>query len=47
MDKKDLKFYETPACEVVELNASTTLLAGSPNPDNPLDNSTAVTPEEY
>jgi len=29
MDKKELKFYEAPACEVVELNASISLLAGS------------------
>ena len=29
MDKKELKFYEAPACEVVELKASVTLLAGS------------------
>ena len=46
MDKKDLKFYVAPNQEVVELKASTTLLAGSPNPDNPFDGSTAVTPEE-
>ena len=29
MNKKDLNFYEAPACEVVELDAKTTLLAGS------------------
>ena len=29
MNKKDLKFYEAPACEVVELNAQSALLAGS------------------
>ncbi len=29
MDKKELKFYEAPACEVVELNVVTSLLAGS------------------
>jgi len=29
MNKKDLKMYEAPACEVVELDAKTTLLAGS------------------
>ena len=29
MDKKELKFYEAPACEVVELNAHVALLAGS------------------
>lgn len=44
MDKKDLKFYEAPSQEVVELKASTTLLAGS-NPDNPFDGSTEE-PEE-
>jgi len=30
MDKKELKFYEAPACDVVELKASLALLAGSP-----------------
>jgi len=30
MDKKELKFYETPACEVVELEIDAQLLAGSP-----------------
>ena len=44
MDKKELKFYAAPACEVVELNVEAQLLAGS-NPDNPLDNSTAETEE--
>ena len=29
MDKKELKFYEAPACEVVELKACVALLAGS------------------
>jgi len=29
MDKKELKFYEAPACDVVELKASLALLAGS------------------
>jgi hypothetical protein len=29
MDKKELKWYEAPACEVVELNVMSTLLAGS------------------
>ena len=29
MDKKELKFYEAPACELVELNVVSTLLAGS------------------
>ena len=45
MDKKELKFYEAPACEVLELNAHVALLAGSANPDNPLDDSTADTEE--
>jgi hypothetical protein len=30
MDKKEMKFYETPAAEVVELKANVALLAGSP-----------------
>ena len=30
MDKKELKFYEAPACEVVELEVEAQLLAGSP-----------------
>jgi hypothetical protein len=29
MNKKELKFYEAPACDVVELKASLALLAGS------------------
>ncbi len=29
MDKKELKFYEAPACEVVELNVVSSLLAAS------------------
>ena len=29
MDKKDLKLYETPMMEVVEMNAKSVLLAGS------------------
>ena len=44
MDKKDLKFYVAPSQEVVELKASTTLLAGS-NSDNPFDGNTGG-PEE-
>ena len=43
MDKKDLKFYVAPTSEAVELKTSTTLLAGSPNPDNPFDDSTEDT----
>ena len=38
MDKKELKFYEAPACEVVELKVESQLLAGSiqgvENPDD-------------
>ncbi len=30
MDKKELKFYDAPACEVVELKVTSSLLAGSP-----------------
>jgi len=45
MDKKELKFYEAPACEVVELKASVSLLAGSTNPDNPMDGNTGDTEE--
>lgn len=39
MDKKELKFYEAPAAEVVELNVSVALLAGSTvqGVDNPDD----------
>ena len=46
MDKKDLKFYEAPATEVVELNVEAQLLAGSSDPaTNPFHDSTAE-PEE-
>jgi len=30
MDKKELKLYASPACEVVELNVEAQLMAGSP-----------------
>ncbi len=41
MDKKELKFYEAPACEVVELQLENRLLAGSVNPEeNPFSDST-------
>lgn len=30
MNKKELKFYEAPACEVVDFEADVDLLAGSP-----------------
>ncbi len=29
MNKKEMKFYEAPICEVVELNVVTPILAGS------------------
>lgn len=45
MDKKELKFYEAPACEVMELKVEGQLMAGSLS-DNPLENQTAETPEE-
>ena len=44
MIKKELKFYEAPACDVVELKASLALLAGSAETD-PFEGSTAD-PEE-
>jgi len=34
MSKKELKFYEAPACEVMELDAKIPLLAGSGDPDD-------------
>jgi len=41
MDKKELKFYDAPACEVVELKLENRLLAGSDNPkENPFSGST-------
>ena len=44
MDKKELKFYEAPACDVVELKTTSALLAGSPT-TNPFDDSTQETEE--
>jgi len=44
MDKKELKFYEAPACEVVQLKASVNLMAGSPT-TNPFDDNTGDTEE--
>ena len=44
MDKKELKFYEAPATEVVELKVEAQLLAGS-IADNPMEGSTEETPE--
>jgi len=35
MNKKDLKMYEAPACEVVELNVKANLMAGSPQVEEP------------
>ena len=43
MNKKDLKWYEAPASEVVELEMSQIICAS--NPDNPFDGSTEE-PEE-
>ena len=43
MNMKDLKMYEAPASEVVELEMSQIICAS--NPDNPFDDSTAETPE--
>ncbi len=34
MNKKDLKFYEAPTCEVMELEASVALLAESSQPED-------------
>ncbi len=47
MDKKVLKFYAAPACEVVELNVEAQLLAGSSDPTtNPFHGSTEEIEEE-
>ena len=45
MDKKELKFYEAPTCEVVELNAHVALLAGSAKTD-PFDGNSEDPGEE-
>ena len=45
MDKKELKFYESPAAELVEMDLEVSLLAGSgkagddvdPDNDDPID----------
>ena len=42
MNKKDLKFYEAPACEVMEMELQAPLLADS---DNPFSGSTYETEE--
>jgi len=44
MVKKELKIYETPACEVVELEVEAQILTGSPNLDDPFDDSKPETP---
>ena len=33
MEKKNLKMYEAPAVEIVEMEAAGTMLAGSGDPD--------------
>lgn len=38
MKRNDLKFYEAPACDVVELELSQFICAS--NPDDPFDDST-------
>ena len=43
MDKKDLRFYESPVVEVVDMEAEGQILAGSAATD-PFDDSTADTP---
>ena len=43
MEKKILKFYETPAVEIIEAELEGFICAS--NPDNPLDDSTADTEE--
>jgi len=37
MDKKELKWYEAPACDVVELKIVTPLLAGSKEDPDDVD----------
>ena len=46
MNKKNLRFYEAPMAEAVELNVEAHLLAGSVNPkENPFSDSTEETEE--
>ena len=47
MDKKELKFYETPACEVVELNAGVALLAGSGEGDGLPGGGSDINEDDY
>ena len=42
MDKKELKFYEAPVMDVVELKVNVALLAGS----NPLDPDEDAVPDD-
>lgn len=42
MEKKELKFYEAPAAEILELEAKVALLAGS----NPLDPDEDAVPDD-
>lgn len=37
MDKKELKWYETPAQEIIDLELEAQLLAGSGDPDDVSD----------
>jgi len=45
MDKKELMFYVTPEVELVDVELDAQLLAGSPNPDDPFDDSSSDTEE--
>ena len=45
MERKDLKFYEAPACEVVESNVQAPLLAGS-IPDGDTERAPGMVTEE-
>ena len=45
MDKKDLKFYEAPATEVVEVRAEGFLCTSSTAEDNPFHGNTEETEE--
>ena len=45
MNKNDLKWYEAPASEVVELEMSQIICASNPDPDDPFSGNTGE-PEE-
>ena len=47
MDKKELKFYEAPAQEVVELNACVALLAGSGEGDGLPGGGSDISEDDY